>query len=174
MLRCLQESGPPRCARRNLGDCAVLFTGRRPLRQYLIGVPGGRLQALQIAWDVPRRRWFHLLPDERAPAGDVLHWTGRYQTANTSASPSHDRLREALPPANDCFGSHWSEPTSPARPVTARGTSRALGPTSSEPSARDTDGPQVEMCAPCHSRRSDLQSQHCPEPHDSITSYRVS
>ena len=27
-----------------------------PLHQYLISMPGGRLQSLQLAWDEPRRR----------------------------------------------------------------------------------------------------------------------
>ena len=71
--------------------------GVAPLQQYLIALPGGRLQPLQIAWDSERRRWFHLLPDEKAPPGDVLHWTGRYQTAQHDVHRlPHHRLREAL------------------------------------------------------------------------------
>ena len=56
-----------------------------PLQQYLIAMPGGRLQALGVAWDSrPReqggQRWFHLYPDQKLPAGDRLHWTVRDQT----------------------------------------------------------------------------------------------
>src|SRR5215510_6809825 len=48
-------------------DIAYVF-GVRPLQQYLIAFPNGKLQALGIAWDArPRRaggqRWFHLYPD---------------------------------------------------------------------------------------------------------------
>src|SRR4030095_15394736 len=54
--------------------------GADPLQQLLVAFPGGRLQALGIAWDSrPRalggQRWFHLHPGERVPPDDVLHWT---------------------------------------------------------------------------------------------------
>jgi hypothetical protein len=42
---------------------------RRPLQQYLVEFPGGRLQALSLAWDTrPQeaggQRWFYLYPGE--------------------------------------------------------------------------------------------------------------
>ena len=54
--------------------------GVSPLQQYLIELPGGRLQALSIAWDSrPKeaggQRWFHLYPKEKVDYKDVLHWT---------------------------------------------------------------------------------------------------
>ena len=49
--------------------------GVDPLQQYLIELPRGRVQALSIAWDVKRRRWFHLYPKERITHLDELHWT---------------------------------------------------------------------------------------------------
>src|SRR5262249_29500388 len=51
--------------------------GVDPLQQVLIRMPRGRLQALSIAWDVERRRWFHLYPGETIGHGDELHWTAR-------------------------------------------------------------------------------------------------
>src|SRR5262249_6326610 len=65
-----------------LHDYEIKYTfGVSPLQQYLIEFPGGRLQALDIAWDSrPReqggQRWFHLYPDKKIAAGDPLHWTG--------------------------------------------------------------------------------------------------
>ena len=55
-----------------LHDYEVAYTfGVYPLQQYLIALPGGRLQALGIAWDSrPKeqggQRWFHLYPDSEA------------------------------------------------------------------------------------------------------------
>src|SRR5438132_13394099 len=73
-----------------LADFEIAYTfGVDPLQQYLIELPGGRLQALTIAWDVARRRWFHLLPEENAPPGDLLHWTGRGQNANSMGIACH-------------------------------------------------------------------------------------
>jgi len=70
-----------------LADFEIAFTfGVDPLQQYLIELPGGRLQALTIAWDTERKRWFHLYPEEKTPPGDVLHWTGRYQECFDAAT----------------------------------------------------------------------------------------
>ena len=58
--------------------------GVYPLQQYLIAMPGGRMQALGIAWDSRAKdqggqRWFSLFPGQNLAAGDRLHWTGRDQ-----------------------------------------------------------------------------------------------
>lgn len=71
-------------------DFEATYTfGVDPLQQHLIELPGGKLQALTIAWDVARKRWFHLLPEENTPPGDLLHWTGRGYTANTMCIGCH-------------------------------------------------------------------------------------
>ena len=54
-----------------LHDYRIDYTfGVYPLQQYLIAFPGGRWQALSLAWDArPKdaggQRWFHLYPDEK-------------------------------------------------------------------------------------------------------------
>ena len=66
-----------------LADFEVKYTfGVEPLQQYLIQLDRGRLQAFTIAWDVARRRWFHLYPDERIDHRDPLHWTRPLQNWN--------------------------------------------------------------------------------------------
>jgi len=78
-----------------LHEYPIAYTfGIYPLQQYLIAMPGGRLQALGIAWDSrPKdqggQRWFHLYPDQKLPAGDRLHWTGRDQTWNYQCADCH-------------------------------------------------------------------------------------
>ncbi|MGH7818134.1 MAG: multiheme c-type cytochrome, partial [Candidatus Binatia bacterium] len=62
-----------------LTDFEVEYTfGIEPLQQYLIEFPGGRLQALSIAWDTrPKeqggQRWFHLYAGQNIKADDPLH-----------------------------------------------------------------------------------------------------
>jgi hypothetical protein len=56
--------------------------------------PGGRPQALGIAWDSrPRdqggQRWFDLYPGQKLKPGDPLHWTGRDQTWNYQCADCH-------------------------------------------------------------------------------------
>ncbi len=74
-------------------DIAYTF-GVDPLQQYLIRLPGGRLQAFGIAWDTrPKeqggQRWFNLYPDQQLRAGEPLHWTGRDQTWNYQCAACH-------------------------------------------------------------------------------------
>ena len=56
--------------------------GIRPLQQYLVPFPGGRLQCLTIAWDTQQKRWFHLYPDQDIPATDWLHSAGHVHRAD--------------------------------------------------------------------------------------------
>ena len=73
-----------------LHDYPVPYTfGVHPLQQYLIPFPGGRMQALSIAWDVDRTRWFHLYPEERIAHGDELHWTGAAMNWNHMCADCH-------------------------------------------------------------------------------------
>ena len=71
-----------------LHDFEIKYTfGVFPLQQYLIEFPGGRLQALSIAWDSRSadqggQRWFHLYPNETITSSDELHWTGLNQNWN--------------------------------------------------------------------------------------------
>ncbi|HZY58847.1 MAG TPA: tetratricopeptide repeat protein, partial [Candidatus Binataceae bacterium] len=78
-----------------LHDYRIAYTfGVAPLQQYLVRFPGGRLQALGIAWDSrPRgqggQRWFHLYPGQKIAHGDPLHWTGPDQTWNFMCADCH-------------------------------------------------------------------------------------
>ena len=73
-------------------DVAYTF-GVSPLQQYLVAIPGGRLQALGIAWDArpapAGQRWYHLHADSPVRAGDVLHWTSRSQNWNVMCADCH-------------------------------------------------------------------------------------
>ena len=110
-----------------LQDYEIKYTfGVRPLQQYLIEFPGGRMQALSIAWDSrPKaqggQRWFHLYPGQNIPAGDPLHWTGSSRTG-TSCAPS--AIRRSLPrtstPRRARSRRRGPSSTSAARPATAR------------------------------------------------------
>ncbi len=89
--------------------------GVTPLQQYLLEIPGGRLQAFTIAWDSrPKeqggQRWFDLYPKEKLKAGDELHWTGRQQNWNYMCADCHStNLTKGYDPAKDAFDTKWSE-----------------------------------------------------------------
>ncbi len=78
-----------------LHDYEIGYTfGVYPLQQYLIAMPGGRLQALGIAWDSREResggqRWFFLYPGQKITARDTRHWTGIDQNWNYMCADCH-------------------------------------------------------------------------------------
>jgi Tfp pilus assembly protein PilF len=99
-----------------LADFEIKFTfGLYPLQQYLIELPGGRLQAFGIAWDSrPKdqggQRWFDLYPGRKFAAGDPLHWTGIDQTWNYQCAWCHSTdLKKNYDPAKKAYDTRWSE-----------------------------------------------------------------
>lgn len=97
-------------------DFQVLYTfGYDPLQQYLVALPGGRLQALTIAWDSrPKaaggQRWFSLYPGQRFAPNDPLHWTGRYQNWNAMCADCHSsNLQKHYDDKTDTFATTWHE-----------------------------------------------------------------
>ncbi|MFM8331528.1 MAG: multiheme c-type cytochrome [Candidatus Methylumidiphilus sp.] len=89
--------------------------GLTPLQQYLIELPGGRMQALSIAWDSRDKqqggqRWFHLYPDEKVGHDDPLHWTGPYQNWNFMCADCHStQVRHNFNADTGQFNTQWNE-----------------------------------------------------------------
>lgn len=99
-----------------LADFEIKYTfGVTPLQQYLVEFPGGRLQALTIAWDSRSReaggqRWFDLYPDQHIAHDDALHWTGMNQNWNFMCADCHStNMRRNYDPGEDRFSTTWSD-----------------------------------------------------------------
>jgi tetratricopeptide (TPR) repeat protein len=99
-----------------LADFEVKYTfGVAPLQQYLVELPGGRLQAVSIAWDTRSReqggqRWFHLYPGERIDHRDELHWTRGAQNWNFMCADCHSTdVQKGYDPAADAFQTAYAE-----------------------------------------------------------------
>src|SRR6266850_693964 len=99
-----------------LQDYEIAYTfGVYPLQQYLIAFPGGRYQALGVAWDSRPleqggQRWFHLYPDQDIKAGDPLHWTGLNQTWNYMCADCHSTdLHKNFDLATNSYETSWAE-----------------------------------------------------------------
>jgi Flp pilus assembly protein TadD/cytochrome c553 len=99
-----------------LAEFEIRYTfGVAPLQQYLIELPGGRLQALSIAWDSrPQakggQRWFHLYPNERITYTDELHWTGMRQNWNFMCAECHStNLQKNYDAQKREYKTSWSE-----------------------------------------------------------------
>lgn len=63
--------------------------GIAPLQQYAIETEPGRLQSFDVPWDVERKEWFHMYPDQGLTAQNGLHWTGPYKTWNARCAECH-------------------------------------------------------------------------------------
>ncbi len=151
--------------------------GVDPLQQYLIDLPGGRKQALSIAWDTRKKRWFHLYPTERIDFRDGLHWTQPSQNWNFMCGECHatDYRKNYDPVANryqtvatrydvGCQACHgpasrhleWAAKIPPKTPPRPAGeASRDFDVALSSGGTAQLDG-----CAHCHSRRATLTADH--------------
>jgi predicted CXXCH cytochrome family protein len=174
------------------GEFEVKFTlGLYPLQQYLVELPGGRLQAFGIAWDTRAasaggHRWFDLYPGQKLAPGDPLHWTGIQQTANFMCIDCHvTDFRKGYDAAANAYHSTWSEAgvgceachgpagahlANPRVKLPARFPPRSQNVWGTDPATRP-NGPaegrtaEVETCARCHARRSQLTDvYHAGQP----------
>ncbi len=174
-----------------LADFEVKYTfGVEPLQQYLVELPGGRLQALALSWDARPaaaggQRWFRQYPEEQIDHRDELHWTGRAQNWNFMCADCHStNVRKGFDAGADAFDTRWSEisvgceachgpgsahvawskapdASDPSQGLTVllderRGAHWSIDPASgnAQRSAPRTSDRELEVCAQCHSRRS--------------------
>jgi hypothetical protein len=148
--------------------------GVAPLQQYLVETEPGRLQALDIAWDVPSRRWYHLYPEVNLPPGDGLHWSGPYKTWNARCAECHATgYRKNYDPRSRRYASTQAEigvgceachgpgeaHLSWAREPTSYNPDRWSGVTQHGLTVGFAAGEaetEIQQCAGCHSRREAL------------------
>jgi tetratricopeptide (TPR) repeat protein len=154
-----------------MAEFEVLYTfGIEPLQQYLVSFPGGRLQALSVAWDTEENRWFDLYPKSTFSPDDWLHWTRNGQNWNGMCAECHStNLKKNYDAATSSFDTTWSEIDVSCEACHGP-ASLHLAWAEVDPAARpeikdyglvvNTGGldsrQQVDLCAPCHSRRSEF------------------
>jgi Tfp pilus assembly protein PilF len=154
-----------------LEDFEITHTfGVTPLQQYLVPFPDGRLQCLNIAWDVEKKQWYRLPPYEVEGPEDWLHWTRGGQTWNVMCAECHStRLTKRFDPETGAYQTNWFEIDVGCEACHGPGSSH-LSWADKPPFARtqvenyalevrsgnlDTTR-QIRLCAPCHSRRFQL------------------
>jgi predicted CXXCH cytochrome family protein len=154
--------------------------GVTPLQQYLFEIDGGRLQALDLAWDVNQKRWFHLYPNEDVSAGNGLHWTGFYKNWQARCAVCHQTdFRKNYDPAARTYASQWSDLTVGCEACHGAGEAHvawAEQPQSFDATlfanvggdglllskAGDRQAAEQAMCGPCHARREALGPDSTP------------
>ena len=148
-------------------DYPVAYTfGVEPLQQYLLALPGGRLQAFDVAWDTQKNQWFELYPNQQIEHDDALHWTGPNQNANFMCIECHTTgFKRNYDPITDQYASTWQAlgvgcqschgPAADHLEWVKRPAGEA-GYGFSSAGVDDSARRETEVCGRCHSRRAAL------------------
>jgi predicted CXXCH cytochrome family protein len=163
-----------------LHDYEIKYTfGVRPLQQYMVEFPDGRVQVLRVSWDTENKKWFFVTPpdvtDERIEPGDPLHWTGIAQNWNTTCADCHStNVHKNYNPATNTYRTSFEEIDVSCEECHGPGSVHVdlarkwspfwdrnvgYGLVSLKNKANDV---QLEMCAKCHARRYQIHEDFRP------------
>ena len=68
------------------------------------------MQVLPTCWDVEKKEWYHLYPDERIAPDDPLFWTRSMQNWDHMCADCHStNLRKVFEPSSQTFATTYSE-----------------------------------------------------------------
>lgn len=152
-------------------DFEVVYTfGHYPLQQYLIAFPGGRLQATRQSWDSRDNKWFHQYPGEQIDVREWVHWTGNGQNWNTMCASCHStNVQKNYNLEEDTYQTSWKEVSVGCESCHGPGSNHIEFMTSTEKNlgerlenfgflyGKTADNKlQLNTCAPCHARKTDL------------------
>lgn len=143
--------------------------GYYPLQQYLIPFPDGKMQCLPIAWDLREKKWFHLYPDMELDPEEWIYWTNQGQNWNSMCADCHStELQKNYDPLTGSYDTKWAEINVGCEACHGAGSKHIAWAELPEMARAQKDNgllvqtsainnrQQVELCAPCHSRRSML------------------
>lgn len=144
--------------------------GVRPPVQYLVPFPGGRLQVTPVAYDPQTQEWFHVFGLEQRQPGEWGYWTGHGMNWNSMCAQCHNTaVRKNHGPSTARYATVMVE-----RGV---GCEACHGPMRDhvlwqrQNSGRGKPDPTLprwsphqtlDICAGCHSRRTELTGQFRP------------
>jgi tetratricopeptide (TPR) repeat protein len=161
-------------------DYVVKYTfGVRPLQQYMVEFPDGRVQVLRESWDVRNKKWFYVTPpdvvNERIRPGDPLHWTGIAQNWNTTCADCHStNLNKNYDPKTNTYHTTFTEINVSCEECHGPGSvhvqlARRWSPFWDRnigyglPPLKNKElSVQLDTCAKCHSRRYQVHEDFRP------------
>jgi Flp pilus assembly protein TadD len=144
--------------------------GHDPLRQFLVEGPGGRMQALEMAWDPHGSKWFNIYGDEDRKPGEWGHWTGRGMNWNAQCASCHNtRVQKNYDPESDSYQTRMAEMSigceSCHGPMKSHVMWQTKTPAANTPDPtikKQTRDQMLETCAACHARRGEITGDLVP------------
>ena len=148
--------------------------GVHPLQQYLLELPGGRLQALTVVFDVEKKAWYSLYPDGAVGSDPAFSSMGRYQNWNVMCAECHSTAFEKnYDSKTDTYASTWAEINVSCQSCHGPGEQHVAWARAGADAEVERKGlvgalaeghadAQIETCAACHSRR------HRVSPSDTV------
>jgi tetratricopeptide (TPR) repeat protein len=144
----------------------VRVIGHDPLRQFLVDIGDGRLQALEASYDPHRNEWFNVYGEEDRRPGEWGHWTGRGMNWNAMCAACHNtRLRKNYDAVTDSYHTAMAERTVSCESCHGPMKDHVLAyKTGTKPVAvsKPTREQILHTCASCHSRRAELTGDFQP------------
>ncbi|WP_040674742.1 multiheme c-type cytochrome [Rhizobium grahamii] len=146
------------------GEFEVKYTfAYEPLQQYLADIGGGRLQALDIAWDTAKRQWFWLGNETPARPGSTYHWTGPFYRWNRTCIDCHSTDPQAnFQPTTNEYKSSYVATSIGCQSCHGPGAKHLAWAQSGNTPSINTDPGlwkvDATTCFACHARRSRLLS----------------
>ena len=150
----------------------VAYTfGWEPLQQYLVKFPDGRLQVLPTCWDVEKKEWYHIYPNQKISPDDPLFWTRSLQNWDHMCADCHStNLHKEFDFSSQTFSTKYSEINVACESCHGPGLDHVeharagLGWENLANFAlvdvNSTNVAQIESCAKCHARRSMVYPYH--------------
>lgn len=165
------------------GEFQITHTfGYTPLQQYLVPFPGGKYQCLPIAWDTENKKWYDMAgmvySESDLRPDNWLYWTNQAQNWNGMCAECHStNLKKNYDVDKGTFNTTWSEIDVSCEACHGPGSKHADWAKLPEMS-RDNEGDlglliknseisprqNIELCAPCHSRRGSIQEYDFEQP----------
>ncbi|MBY5738192.1 multiheme c-type cytochrome [Rhizobium leguminosarum] len=153
----------------NQAEFEVKYTfAYEPLQQYLVDIGGGRLQALDIAWDTAKGQWFWLGDGTPAKPGSTYHWTGPFYRWNRTCIDCHSTDSQAkFQPQTNEYKSTYVATSIGCQSCHGPGAKHVASAQSANASSSlklDTGLAKVDagICFACHARRTRLLDGYQP------------
>ena len=145
--------------------------GWEPLQQFLVKFPDGRMQVLPTCWDVEKKEWYHLYPDEKIAHDDPLFWTRSMQNWDHMCADCHStNLRKKFDDSTQTFATAYSEMNVACESCHGPGRDHVEFAKAGKGwgglenfgfvDVNSTNIAQIETCAKCHARRGFVHPGH--------------